>query len=84
MTYISGFLFLGPEDVANLSCGTEEETLVHILCECEDLTSLRHTYLGSFFSDPEDITHLIMGRVKEQDFSNLVSEYGTERTCFNL
>jgi len=24
-------------------CGTEEETSGHILCECEDLASLRHT-----------------------------------------
>jgi hypothetical protein len=32
--YISGFLFLDPEDVANLSCGTEEETSDHVLCEC--------------------------------------------------
>ena len=36
-------------------CDTEEET-VHILCECEALTSLRYTYLGSFFLDPEDIS----------------------------
>jgi hypothetical protein len=36
-------------------CGTEEETFVHILCECEALASLRHKYLGSFFLDPEDI-----------------------------
>jgi hypothetical protein len=36
-------------------CGTEEETSVHILCECEALASLRYTYLGSFFLDPEDI-----------------------------
>jgi len=33
------------------SCCTEEETSVHILCECEALASLRHTYLG-FFSGP--------------------------------
>jgi hypothetical protein len=26
-------------------CGTEEETSVHILCECEALASLRHTHL---------------------------------------
>jgi hypothetical protein len=25
-------------------CGTEEETLVHILCECEALASLRHAF----------------------------------------
>ena len=30
-------------------CGTEEETSVHILCECEALAALRHTYLGFFF-----------------------------------
>jgi hypothetical protein len=39
-------------------CGTEEETSVHILCECEALASLRHAYLGSFFLDPEDIQEL--------------------------
>ena len=36
-------------------CGAEEETSVDILCECEALASLRHTHLGSFFLDPEDI-----------------------------
>jgi len=41
-------------------CGTEEETSVQILCECEALASLRYTYLGSFFSDPEDIRVLGM------------------------
>jgi molybdopterin converting factor small subunit len=44
-------------------CGTEEETSVHILCECEALASLRHKYLGSFFLDPEDIRKLIMGAI---------------------
>jgi hypothetical protein len=33
-------------------CGTEEETSVQILCECEALASLSNTYLGSFFFDP--------------------------------
>ena len=42
-------------------CGTEEETSVHILCECKALASLRHAYLGSFFLDPEDIRELGMG-----------------------
>jgi len=36
-------------------CGTKEGTSVHILCECEALVSLRHTYLRAFFLDPEDI-----------------------------
>jgi len=40
-------------------CGTEEEISVCILRECEVLAaSLRHTYLGSFFLDPEDIMKL--------------------------
>jgi len=42
-------------------CGTEEETSAHVLCECEALASLRYTYLGSFFLDPEDIRVLGMG-----------------------
>ena len=43
--------------------GTEEETSVHILCECEALASLRHAHLGSFFLDPEDIRVLGMGAI---------------------
>jgi hypothetical protein len=31
----------------------------YILCECEGLASLRHTYMGSFFLDPEDIRKII-------------------------
>jgi len=75
-----------PEDGANLSCGTEEETSVHVLCECEALTSLIYTYLGSHFLYPEDVTNISMGLsgtfVKEQGSSNLVSEYGAQRACF--
>ena len=63
MTYISGFLFLDPEDVTNLSCGAGEETSVHVHCECEALPSLRHAYLGYFFLDPEDVTNLSMGAI---------------------
>ena len=44
-------------------CGTEEETSVHILCECEDLASLRHIYLGSFFLNLEDIRVLGVGAI---------------------
>jgi hypothetical protein len=44
-------------------CGTEEETSVHILCECEALGSLRHAHLGSFFLDPEDIRKLSAGAI---------------------
>ena len=44
-------------------CGTEEETSVHILCECKALASLRYTYLGSFFLDPDDIKKLGVGAI---------------------
>jgi len=44
-------------------CGTEEETSVHILCECGAFASLRHTYLGSFFLDREDIRELSIGGI---------------------
>jgi len=44
-------------------CGTEEETSVHILCDCEGLASLRYAYLGSFFLDPEDIMNLSLGPI---------------------
>jgi hypothetical protein len=36
-------------------CGAEEETSAHVLCECEALATHRHTYLGSFFLNPDDI-----------------------------
>ena len=39
-------------------CGTEEETSLHILSECEALASLRQAYRSSFFLDPEDIKGL--------------------------
>jgi hypothetical protein len=42
-------------------CGVKEETLVHILCECE--ASLRHMHLGSFFLEPEDIKSINMGAI---------------------
>ena len=47
----------------NRKCVTEEETSVHILCECEALVSLKHTYLGSFFLEPEDISKLRIGAI---------------------
>jgi len=43
--------------------GAEDETSVNILCECEAMASLRHTYLGSFFLDPEDIKSRILGAI---------------------
>ena len=63
LTYIFGFLYLEPKDVANVRCGTKEETSDHILCECEALASFIRAYLGSFFLDPEDAANLNMGAI---------------------
>ena len=61
-------------------CGTEEETSVHILGECEALACLRNVYLGSFFLDPEDIRVLGVGAiwnfVKETGLLYLVQNRG--------
>jgi hypothetical protein len=50
-------------DLMCRKCDTEEETSVHILCECEALASIRHAYLGSFSLDSEDIRELGMGAI---------------------
>ena len=39
-------------------CGNEEETSVHVLCACEAMASLRHSYLSSFFLEHEDVRKL--------------------------
>ena len=44
-------------------CGTEEETSIHILCECEALALHRHAYLGCSFLDLEDIWELGVGAI---------------------
>jgi hypothetical protein len=44
-------------------CGAEDETLAHILCECQGLASLRHVYLGSFFLEPKDIKSISLGAI---------------------
>jgi len=43
------------DSLLSRKCGVGEETLSHILYECEALASLRHAYLGSFLLEPEDI-----------------------------
>jgi hypothetical protein len=51
---------------SNPSCskyGTEKDISVHILCECEALASLRYTYMGSIFWDPEDNRKLSIGTI---------------------
>ena len=66
-----------------IRCGAEEETTARIVCECEDLASLRRTCLSSFFFDQEDIKILMWvpsgTSGKEQGFLDLVSVYGAQR-----
>jgi hypothetical protein len=66
-------------------CGTEEETSVHILRECEVLASLRLAYLGSFFLDLEDIRLLGMGVIrnfaKGTELLQPSTVYGAQRAC---
>jgi hypothetical protein len=42
-------------------CGEEEEISSHVLCLSEALDSTRHTYLGSFFLDPDYVGCLTLG-----------------------
>jgi hypothetical protein len=44
-------------------CGVKEETSAHVLCECEAWASLRHTHLGSYFLEPEDIKSISLGAI---------------------
>jgi len=44
-------------------CGTKKETSARVLCECEALATLTHTYLCSFFFDPEDVRSLSLGEI---------------------
>jgi len=52
-------------------CREEEETS-HVLCLSEALDSTRHTYLGSFFLDPDYVGCPTLGQprilVKEQGY----------------
>jgi len=36
-------------------CGAEEQISAYVLCECEALTTLKHTQFCSFFLDLEKI-----------------------------
>jgi hypothetical protein len=39
-------------------CGAKDETLAHVLCRCQALSSLRHAYLGCFFLEWENIKNV--------------------------
>jgi len=43
--------------------GADDETSDHILCECEDLVSLKNVYLCPFFLEPEDINSISLGAI---------------------
>ena len=42
------------------SCGAEDATSAHTLCQWETWASLRHIYLGSLFLEAEDIKSIIL------------------------
>jgi len=42
-------------------CEPEEETSAQVMCKCEALATLKHTYMGFFFLDPEDVRNLSLG-----------------------
>jgi hypothetical protein len=44
-------------------CGAEDEISAHILCRYEALVSIRHSHLGSYFLEPEDIKHQNLGAI---------------------
>jgi hypothetical protein len=48
----------------------EEETSVHILCECEAMASSRYVHLGSLFLEPQDIQRISLGAIR--DFSKVM------------
>jgi hypothetical protein len=43
--------------------GAEDETSSYVVCECEVLTALSHTYLGSLFLCPEDVRSYKSGEI---------------------
>jgi hypothetical protein len=44
-------------------CGVKEETSAHILCDCEAMASLRHTYQGSIFWNRRTLSYLGLGAI---------------------
>jgi hypothetical protein len=66
-------------------CGAEEYTSAHVLCECAALASLRHTYLGYFLLDPQDVRSRSQGNLELQQRNRApmtwTSEYGAQRAC---
>jgi len=69
-------------------CAAEEETSPHVLCECEDSVTLRHTSLGSFFFDPQDVRTLHLGQsgnlLQEQGSHDGTSCQAAQRACQSL
>jgi len=44
-------------------CGAEKEISAHAVCQYEALVPLRHTYLRSFFLDPEMLEVFSLGAI---------------------
>ena len=64
-------------------CGAEEETSIHVFCECEALAFHSDAYVGSFLLDTEDVKSIVLGPsetlAKEQGSLKLTSDYEAQR-----
>jgi hypothetical protein len=68
-------------------CRAGEETSAHVLCECEALATLRHTYPGSFFLDPENVRGLSLRAIWNFFRTGLLwlgPNEGAQRACEGL
>jgi hypothetical protein len=53
--HLKGHLFkLGLRDETCERCLQEDESVTHILCDCEAIAYLRFHHLGQFFMEPSD------------------------------
>jgi hypothetical protein len=63
--HLNGHLFkLGlTEDPTCERCLEEDESAIHILCDCEAIAHLRFRHLGQFFMEPIDFYEALISKV---------------------
>lgn len=54
--------------MTTLHNAAEEQTSVHDVCEFEAVVTLRHTHLGFFFLDSENVRNLSLGAISNLRF----------------
>ncbi len=55
---ITGHFGLNKHLTRSISCGTDEETGLHVICECPKFHNLRRRTLGSYVVQPSDVVKL--------------------------